>query len=182
MTLKHFAVAVALTVATSAALADDQNITLTQTGPGTFASTFSTTETMSGLFVDTFTFSLPAAFGGLLGSGALTFASMTGPVSLVVASLDAANGVSVASPQGADTIAFPSSLIYLNAMAPLTLTVLGFAGDPFSNPVALRAGYSGSISFNTAVAAVPEPETYGLILAGLVATGYVVRRRQAKSA
>ncbi len=182
MTFKQIAVAVALTAATSAALADDQSITLTQTGPGTFASTFSTTETMSGLFVDTFTFSLPAAFSSLLGSGALTFASMSGPVSLVVASLDAANGVSVASPPEPATIAFPSSLAYTNAMAPLTLTVLGFAGDASADPVALSAGYSGSISFNAAVAAVPEPETYGLMLAGLAAVGYTARRRQAKAA
>ncbi len=182
MTLKHIAVAVALAVSTSATLADDQNIILTQTGPGTFTGMFSTTETMSGLVLDTFTFSLPAAFSGLLGSGSLTFASMSGPVSLVVASLDAANGVSVASPEDADAIAFPSSLTFSNAMAPLTLTVLGFAGDPFADPVALNARYSGSISFNAAVAAVPEPETYGLMLAGLAAIGYASRRRQAKPA
>jgi hypothetical protein len=180
MTLKHIAAAVALTLATTAALADDQNITLAQTGPGTFAAAFSTTETLSGLFVDTFTFSLPATFSGLLGSGALTFASMSGPVSLVVASLDAANGISVASPADADTIAFPSSLAYSGAMAPLTLTVLGFAGDPFADPTPVSARYGGSITFNAAVAAVPEPETYGLMLAGLAAIGYASRKRLIK--
>lgn len=181
MTLKHIAAAVALAAATSAALADDQNIVLTQTGTGSFAGMFSTTESVSGLFVDSFTFSLPAAVSASLGSASLTFASMSGPVSLVVATLDAANGVSVASPPDSDMIAFPSTLTLPGAIAPLTLTVLGYAGNAFAEPVALTAGYSGSIRFNT-VAAIPEPETYALMLAGLAAVGCAARRRQAKAA
>ncbi len=182
MTLKHIVVSVALAAATSAALADDQDIVLAQFGSGTFAATFATSESLSGLFVDTFTFSLPTAFSGSIGSASLTFASMSGPVALVVASFDAANGVGVTSPRDADTIAFPSTLTFSGAMAPLTLTVLGFAGNPFADPVALAAGYSGFISFNAVVAAVPEPETYGLMLAGLAAVGYASRRRHAKAA
>lgn len=181
MTLKHIAAAIALAASTSAVLADDQSIDLAQTGPGTFAATFATTESFSGLFVDTFTFSLPLAFSGSVGSASLTFASMSGPVSLVVASLDAANGTGVASPPDADMIAFPSSLTFSGAIAPLTLTVLGFAGNPFADPVALAAGYSGSISFNTVVAAVPEPETYALMLVGLAVVGFASRRRKAKA-
>jgi hypothetical protein len=178
MTLKSLAVAATLALAASGALADDQTIVLTQIAPGMFSGSFSTTESTSGLFVDSFTFDLPAGVGDLLGSGELTFASLTGPASLVVASLEGANGATFSTPPDADTIAVPSVLAFANAMSPLTLTVLGFAGDPFGDTTALSAGYSGRITFN-AVAAVPEPETYGLMLAGLAAMGAVVRRRKA---
>ena len=74
-----------------------------------------------------------------------------------MASLDAANGVSAASPPDADTIAIPSTLSFANAMAPFTLTVLGFAGDPFADPMALASSYSGSITFSADVPPSPNP-------------------------
>lgn len=49
--------------------------------------------------------SLPSAFSGSVGSGSLTFASMSGPVSLLLASLDTADGFGVTSPPDADRIA-----------------------------------------------------------------------------
>lgn len=173
MSLKHLAVATALAVAASGALADDQAIDLTQTSLGVFAGSFSDTHLVSGLFVDTFTFDLPSAFGSLLGSGDLTFASLSGPLSLVVATLDAANGFSVATPPDPASIAIPSSLLFADATAPLVLTVLGTAGDPFADPVPVMGNYNGTITFNTSVAAVPEPETYELMLAGLICVGYL---------
>lgn len=181
MKLKNIALAATLAIAATAALADDQSIMLSQTGAGTFSGAFSTTEAQSGLILDTFVFSLPATFGSLLGSGGLTFSSFSGPVSLVLATLDAANDVSVASPPDADTIAFPSTLSFSNATAPLTLTVLGFAGDAFTVPVPLTAGYRGTVTFNAAVEAIPEPETYALMLAGLVGVAFFARRRKAKA-
>ena len=171
MKLKHIAVATAFGAAAAGALADDQAITLTQTGAGMFAGSFSQAHDASAIFVDTFVFSLPGTAAGL-GSGALTFASLSGPISLVLATLDAANGVSVQSPPDPASIAIPSSLAFAGASAPLTLTVLGSAFDSGS--------YSGNVTFNT-VAAIPEPETYALLLAGLAGVGVVARRRKAKS-
>lgn len=42
-----------------------------------------------------------------------------------------------------------------------------------------RAGNSGSILVNVNVAAVPEPETYAMMLAGLGLVGFAARRRKA---
>ncbi len=179
MRIKNLAVAAAVAFAASSALADDQTLVLTQTGPGTFSGAFSDTHLRSGLFVDTFIFNLPGLFGATLGSGALTFASLSGSISLVIASLEAANGVSVASPPDPASIAIPSTLSFASASGPLTLSVVGFAGDAFSDPVALTASYGGMINFSTAVAPVPEPETYGLMLAGLASVGFAARRRRA---
>jgi len=53
---------------------------------------------------------------------------------------------------------------------PLTLTLVGTTSAP-------SALYSGELS----VAAVPEPETYAMFLAGLGALGFVARRRRAKA-
>lgn len=92
--------------------------------------------------------------------------------SLVVATLDAATGVSMASPPDPTSIAIPSMLTFSGATTPLTLTVLGFADDASS--------YRGSVTFNT-VAAVPEPETYALLLAGLAGIGLFSRGRKAKA-
>lgn len=183
MNLKSLALAAALTVSASACLADDQDktISLASAGSGSFAAGFSVTHVESGLFVDSFVFSLPAAFANTTGNVSLSFASRSGDVSLVVATLDSANGNSAFSPPDADTIAIPSVLTLTGAMAPITLTVLGFAGDPFGDTTPLSTGYSGAIRFDTAITPIPEPQTYALMLAGLVGVAGAARRRRTKT-
>ena len=53
-------------------------------------------------------------------------------------------------------------------------TLLSFSSGP--------SGYSGSVLDNVSVTAVPEPETYALMLAGLGLMGAIARRRKAKQA
>lgn len=59
--------------------------------------------------------------------------------------------------------------IEYNGSAPLTLTITGLVDSNLA-----QANYQGSL----AVVAVPEPETYALMLAGLAAVGFVARRRK----
>ena len=56
------------------------------------------------------------------------------------------------------------------SVTPLVLTLMGTTSKS-------SALYSGELS----VAAVPEPETYAMFLAGLGALGFVARRRRAKA-
>ncbi|MEO7107844.1 MAG: choice-of-anchor C family protein [Rhodoferax sp.] len=55
-----------------------------------------------------------------------------------------------------------------------TSTLLSFSSGP--------SGYSGSVLDNVSVTAVPEPETYAMMLAGLGLMGAIARRRKAKQA
>jgi len=177
MKLKDIALAAALAIASSGALADDQNpppVQLMPSGAGMFAASFGATHGLNEeIFVDSFVFSLPAGFGNPLGNGMVSFDSLSGPITLVVGLLASANGDAIASTDGLEM--FPGSLAFTNAMAPITLTVLGFTGEGPGTP-----SYAGRLTFNT-VAAIPEPETYALMLAGLAGVGYVARRRKEKA-
>ncbi|WP_310390079.1 choice-of-anchor C family PEP-CTERM protein [Roseateles sp.] len=51
-----------------------------------------------------------------------------------------------------------------------TSTLLQFSSGP--------SGFSGSVLDNVSVTAVPEPQTYALMLGGLAAMAFVARRRQ----
>lgn len=62
--------------------------------------------------------------------------------------------------------------IEYNGSAPLTLTLTGFVDA--TNATLKQANFQGSL----AVTAVPEPETYALMLAGLGAVAFVARRRK----
>lgn len=183
MKLKTFACAAALAFAAHGALADDQSLTvdLAPLDADTFTASFSVTHLESGLFVDSIVFRLPPALGSVTGNGAVSFTSVSGPVELVLATVASANGDLIAATDSFANIAIPSMLSFMNGMLPITLTVLGFAGDAFADPSPLTTIYRGSITVDVPVAAIPEPETYALMLAGLAGLGCVARRRKAKA-
>lgn len=134
------------------------------------------------LDTDTFTFSL--ASGTLNNKGALN-ASIFGNV-----------GASALNFTFADVFT-GTSVVNGGALGDFTTyAVLGsFVGTVFT-PFTLSNTYDLILGFNDGlrvdadyddmvvglkVAAIPEPETYALLLAGLVAVGFIARRRQGRS-
>lgn len=136
-------------------------ITLAPATDGSFAA--AVTRDVSALFVDSFNVAAPA---GLLGSATVTFTTVAGPVTFFAAQL---GEQSFSAGEGGSTFSFQAALTPgLNA-----LTVLGFAGDP-----ELLSDGSGRYRLDIA-AAIPEPETYALMLGGLALLAAVVMRRRA---
>ena len=133
MKIKSLALAVTLAFAASGALADDQSLTvdLLPVDADTFTANFSVTHLESGIFVDSIVFRLPPPFLSTVGNGAVSFTSVSGPVELVVATLTSANGDELAATDSFTNIAIPSTLSFMNGLLPISLTVLGFAGDAF---------------------------------------------------
>ena len=168
MKLHALAATVVLSVAATASLAqpvDPIPLVLTPSAPGTSSTTFERSAT--GLFVDTFTFT-PSAFTG---SVAVNLTPLTGPVNFFAALLNG-EGFSFLPETGQTSFAFQANV---TATMPLELTVLGFAGNADTLTPA-SGSYRGTITAQT-VTAIPEPETYALMLAGLAMLGAAARRR-----
>ena len=149
MKFKTLLAAVALVGSAGVAQADTV-ITLTPTGPGMFAGQF--TQAVEGVFVDTFSF-VPASFAGLV---SVTLSSLSGPVTFFVGSLNDQD-FSNFEPAPASF----SFQAYVSDDRPLNLTVFGAVLDADGNPGG-AGSYRGVIN-----AAVPEPQTWALMLAGM---------------
>jgi hypothetical protein len=161
--IKSFVAAAALMVAASSAFAvTTVDLTQNPLNPLEYTGGFNVTHS-SGSFTDTFQFSptLPSS----VVSAVLTsigFNSVTNinfsTVTLNGVGLNVVNGV-------VDTA---TTISELHLTGPLTLVVSGLSGA--------NASYSGTINVT---AAVPEPETYALMLGGLGLVGFAARRRKA---
>ncbi len=171
MNLKGLIASATLALCASAASAQDAApivLTLTPTGANTSAVTFQ--HQVTGMFVDTFDF-IPASFAGNV---SVSLRPIAGPINFFAAILNG-EGFSFFPEDGKATFDFQSRTF---ANRPLELQVFGFAGNVETLTEA-AATYGGTITAQ-AVTAVPEPETYALILAGLAvlsATGRRSRRR-----
>lgn len=171
MNLRNLAAAAAFSLAVTAPLAlenDPIPLVLTPISAGTLGTSFE--RAVTGLFVDTFTFT-PATFAGDV---SVSFTSLSGPVNFYAALLNG-EGFSFLPENGQAAFAFRTTV---TGNMPLQLTLLGFSGNAATLTEASGA-YRGTIT-----AAIPEPETYALMLAGLAAVGAVVRRqtRRARAA
>jgi hypothetical protein len=163
----HIAAAVALLSAASATFAQDAApipLTLTPGAGGSLGVSFQ--REVSGLFLDTFSF-VPSNVEGTV---TVTLAPRSGQVGFLAALLNG-EGFGYLPESGQSTFAFQSMA---TGDMPLSLTVFGFSGDAES--VTESAGsYAGNLVVQT-VAAIPEPETYALMLAGLGLMGLMRRR------
>ena len=128
----------------------DTVVTLTPTGPGMFAGEF--TQAVEGVFVDYFSF-IPVSFAGLV---SVTLSSLSGPVTFFVGSLNDQNFDN--SEPAPASFSFQA---YVSDDRPLNLTVFGAVLNDDGSPGG-AGSYRGVIT-----AAVPEPQTWALMLAGM---------------
>jgi PEP-CTERM motif len=169
--------AVALAVATLAA-GGARADTVTDLGVITSLKTFGGFAA-PGLFTDIFQFSLPANGGSQY---SLTNFSVA-PLFPEILNTGFATFMLVSDPDG-DLATFDGAVLSTQVFNPLTANVaLNYTGTAGGNYYlfvtgatsgSLGGAYNGAIS----VTAVPEPETYAMMLAGLAALGFLARRRQ----
>ncbi|HSC65032.1 MAG TPA: PEP-CTERM sorting domain-containing protein [Caldimonas sp.] len=132
--------------------------------------------------IDTDTFTFTLAGGTLNNKGALN-ASISGPVTagalnFTFADLFQGTTVGNGGNPGSDFTSY--AVLGTFAGAVFTPATLGGAYDliiGFNDGLRVDADYDDMV-IGLRVAAIPEPETYALLLAGLGAVGFIARRRQ----
>lgn len=155
------------------AVAGISNSFATNISLGPISSNASFSSTVTGSFLDTFTFTLakPSNVAASLTNVALTFGSWTyNGITGLSASLNGSPLFSSTSTSGPATVTVFAGVASLPAGG-FSLTVQGNAGTG-----------GGSYGGNIVAAPVPEPETFAMLLAGLGLMGVIGRRRSNSNA
>jgi hypothetical protein len=129
----------------------------------------------AGGFMDYFTFSLPANGGS--GYSVANFALLPGMYNTMLSTLSVFSNPNGMMFDADDSLVSVSSLPGPGQLA-LALPSQA-AGNYYLQVTGVANGTSGGIYTGAiSVTAVPEPETYAMMLAGLAALGFLARRRQ----
>ena len=165
MKLNKLIVATAMALAASATFAADTPPGPLDLSSGSNSFGFNPT----GMFVDTYTFTLADTSWLIAGQASTTKVGSQDLdiTSILIKSGGATVGSFAANAGSNDAVENYSLAQLLLAPGAYSLVVSGMNSDA-------KASYSG----NVAVAAIPEPETYALMLAGLAAVGFIARRRK----
>ena len=153
----------------------------TDTAPdGSFNLTFSDANMVAGpggIFTETLDF---ATLAGVLGISVYTIADNANNDTDITRVF--LTGTGLASPL--DILAAPYSTDLDEAFRLSTLPVLAgnYTLTIQGTPAVLNSGFTGQVVFNTATAAVPEPGTWAMMMLGLGAVGFALRRSRAPAA
>jgi len=159
-------------VSSASAWAEDltANVSLVP-GPMDLSAGFSLTHVWSGAFTDTINIG-PAIGPSMVEGSLITIGMGSANIDFLSATLNGNPLSFTATPGGyAEAgILWPATM-----SGPLTLIVNGFAGSS-GGPTSISASYAGTVNVYPAV---PEPETYGMMLGGLGVLAFLARRRKA---
>jgi len=171
MKLKPLVLAAALALSYAGAHAENFTYDIPLVGPSTsntYTAGFEVRHVSAGVFEDTFTFT-PSVAGFLEGSLVTTSSSGSTNINFTSGEI---NGVAFNfSPIGDNEWGF-TNLAY--SAGPIVLKLFGVAGPGFMDGASIAASYAGTLN----VSAVPEPETWAMMLGGLGLMGFVARRRK----
>jgi hypothetical protein len=163
MHFKKLAVAAAVSGVCFSAFAEDVNVMNIDLSSGT--AFFGAMHFGGGAFTDTFTFINAPALSDV--SASLVTIKLGGR-QITFSSASLGGNALTLDPPGAKQTADGT---FMSFAGPWTLTVKGMTAG-------VGGGTAHSYSGTMNVTAVPEPETYALMLAGLGAIGYMARRRK----